>query len=101
MIALTTAWILFTVAADWMAKKWGLSGNPRWMQAAAGLYVVNAGLWCVLVVRGLPMARGSVVFSCLGLGAGVVIGVAMGEHLGVINWIGVAMAAAAIVLVSL
>ncbi len=96
-------WFLITVVADVVAKTWSTTQLERnnWPLAnAAGLYVINAIVWTMMLYQGLPMARGSVIFSSLGIMAGVVIGVVLGEHFSALNWLGVGLAVVAIILVS-
>lgn len=93
--------------ADVLAKKWVQGGGSLLGQGAVffwtawALYAGVSGLWFVLLKSLGDLGRSSVVWSATGVIAGLVIGMFMGERPSPINWIGVALAAAGVVLTSL
>lgn len=103
MTFLGVTWFLFTIVADWLMKEWYLSEDRSNLILAMGLtlYIANALLWIEMLRKGLPMAKGSLIFSSLGLVAGILVGLVMGEDLKMVNWIGMGVALVAMLLVAI
>lgn len=98
LLVFIIGWCALAAAGDVAYKQWSITmSRPLWLLSLGSVfYMGDTFLWAAALVRGLPMARGSVLMCMLSTLTGVAIGRLYGEALSPKNVFGVVLAMAAI-----
>jgi drug/metabolite transporter (DMT)-like permease len=94
---------LLALGGDYGCKRWQVGSGRQLAALLVGVacYEVNTLLWVLSLRAGGQLTELAVVFSLVSLLGGVAMGLAFGERLDWLGWLGVVLAIAAVVLVAL